>query len=481
MSCFGSLNSCTSTAGATSGGSLAQLIALGSADKHLTSNPDVTYWRVRIQKCTNFAMESILQNFQSATTFGTEISATLNRTGDLVYFLYVLIDIPAIAAQAVPSGTLMPTCNPFPCLNLCDPCDDGPEEGQCTDYPNGDGDVFDTDDNFDDFDEIDDCSGLVRPYCHWVNAIGFAAVSRASFSIGGQIIDTVYSHYMFMWEELSGQPGKRLTEMIGKRHTIAQLVADSQFDRRLYVPLPFYFTQHSGNALPLVSLQFHSVQVQVCFADLSKLIQTSDCNVQVMKCCSGTPITPQDMNAMLDITYVYLDMEERDRFAVGSFQQLITQVQEYSCTTNNARVTAQLNFNHPVLEMFWAVQRKCQADANNTFVYSGYKGRDPVRRATLRLNNLCRFDREGPYFRMVQPYQFHTLIPTEFIYDYSFALHPESCQPSGSLNMSRIDNTDLTLCLQSELAGKENAVYVFARNFNILRFKEGLGGLLYSN
>ena len=475
MSCFGGLNTC-STTGATTGGVLAQVLALGAADTHLTSNPDVTFWRVRIQKCTNFAMEGILQTFTGQPTFGSEVSLTLNRTGDLVHWMYVILDIPAIAGVSIPSGTSTrcPT-NQFPCSNPCDPCDDGKEKGCCQ----AENDIFDTTSLFSDsFDDIDDCSGLQRPYAHWVNEIGFAAIARASFSIGGQIVDTVYSHYMHMWEELAGQPGKRLEEMIGKRFTIAQLVADSQFARRLYVPLPFYFDLKSGNSLPLVSLQFHSVQIHVCFAQLQKLIQVSDCDVKVVRCVDSQPITNNDLQAMLDTTYVYLDMEERDRFAVGSFQQLICQVQQYSMTSRAGNIKAQLNFNHPVIELIWAVQRKCQADANNTFNYSGFQNRDPIVRASLRLNNLRRFDREGPYFRMVQPWEKHTNIPKAFIYNYSFALHPESCQPSGSLNMSRIDNTELNICLQNELATEEVALYVFARSWNILRFKEGLGWLI---
>jgi hypothetical protein len=478
MASFGNLNSCNITS-ATTGGVLAQIIALGAADTHLTADPDVSFWRLRIQKCTNFAMESILQNFTGEPTWGSEVSLKLNRTGDLVYWMYVLLDIPAIAA--VPGASGENCAGRFPCCDPCDPCGDGDEVSPCADYVSED--LFDVEDLFDDGpeDDIDTCTGLKRPYANWVNEIGHAAIARASFSIGGQIIDTVYNHYLHMWEELSGKPGKRLEEMIGKRSTVAALVADSQFERRLYVPLPFYFTRHSGNALPLVSLQFHSLDVQVCFSPLNKMIQVSDCDAKVVRCQDGQPVCASDIHALLDTTYVYLDMDERDRFATGSFQQLITQVQQYATTARNGSINAQLNFNHPTLELIWAVQRKCQSDCNNTFNYSGAFGRDPIRTACLRLNNLQRFHREGQYFRLVQPYEKHTNIPKSFIYNYSFALDPESCQPQGSLNFSRIDNVEMNISLQAELATEETALYVFARSWNVLRFRNGLGGTLYAN
>lgn len=490
MSALGFGSCSTGASGVTSGGTLSQLIALGAADTHLTANPCVTFWRLRIQKCTNFAMESIMQTYTGTSAWGSEVQITLNRTGDLVYWMYVLIDIPAIAAVQLDSGNSLsgnnsrcPGRSTFPFASVCNPCDDPKEDGNC-DYlgdPLSDDDSDCDDDDDDMHDDMDNQSGLRRPYANWVDEIGFAAVQRAAFSIGGQVIDCLYSHYMHMWEELSGKPGKRLEEMIGKRYTRAQLVSDSRRDRRLYVPLPFYFTRHSGNALPLVSLQFHSLQVHVTFSPLRSLVQVSDCDVMVVKCGDGQPLNNNDMYSVLDTTYVYLDMEERDRFAVGSFQQLITQVQQFSAIHSSANIRATLNFNHPTMELIWAVQRQCQAEANNTFDYSGAYGRDPIVRAGLRINNLPRFEREATYFRLVQPWQHHTNIPKGFIYVYSFALHPEDCQPSGSLNFSRIDNVEFSVDVQPEIASSQVSLIIFARSFNILRFKEGLGGLLYSN
>lgn len=480
----------SSGSGTTNGGVLSQLVATGACDTHLTANPSTTFYRARVQRHTNFAYETILQTFTGNIALGSSANVTLNRTGDLIYWMYAVIDIPGIAAIAKPSdNTLLrrsTKCGSFggqcayPWASACNPCDDVPECNKCDEIndPFGDDTV---DDGFNDFEDIDGCTGLQTPYCNWVNEIGHAAIAQAQFSIGGQLIDTLYGHYLHMWEELSGQPGKRLEEMIGKRLTRAQLVADSSVDRRLYVPLPFYFTRHSGNALPLVSLQFHSVQVAVSLTPVEKLIQVSGCDVTVVKCSNGQPITSQDVKCQLDTSYIYLDMEERDRFAVGSFQQLITQVQQFYSTVKQDTIHVQLNFNHPCLELIWAAQRKCMFDANETFNYSGPNNTDMFKSCTLKVNNLTRFCREGRYFRLVVPYQVHTDIPKNFIYNYAFCLQPESCQPSGSLNFSRIDNVDFHGVLRSGVTDNGVNFIIFARNWNILRFKEGLGGLLYSN
>jgi hypothetical protein len=246
--------------------------------------------------------------------------------------------------------------------------------------------------------------------------------------------------------------------------------------------LPFWFTRISGNALPLVSLQFHAVSIHVCFSDLISSIQVSDCDVIVVKCIDCQPLNNNDLGALLDITYIYLDKDERERFAVSCFEYLITQTQIYTETRKAMQINMHLNFNHPVIELIWAVKRLCQESVNNHFVYSGKFNRDPIRFATLSLNNMSRWgSREATYFRLVQPYQHHTNIPDAFIYVYSFALYPELPSPSGSANFSRIDNVNLVLDLQDELADEDVIVIVFARNWNVFRLKEGLGGIGFAN
>lgn len=476
--------------GATAGGTLTQLIAVGAADKYLTQDASITFWRFRYQKHTNFAMESIEQTFTSTVQFGSDVQATLNRTGDLIYYQYVVFDLPGIRAVTATAGCGSPQYQ-FPCYSgdnsngACDPCGDGTPEilACCQESSSAEEPAPE------EIPSEDLCVGISGPWAHYTNAIGQFLVRRACLIIGGQVIDTLYNDYLFMWEELAGRPGARLTEMVGKRYTRVQLISDSFYDRRLWVPLPFSYTQTAGNALPLVSLQFHGVQISVSFEQLERCVVVSDCNALVLKSKNCVALSATDLNARLDTTYIYLDIQERDRFAVGAFEQLITQVQCYVSNSRIDSVRLNLNFNHPCIELLWAVRRRCQELQNNHFNYSGKWNRDPVEHASLRFNNLARFTgKSGRYFRLVQPYQHHSLIPDSFIYCYSFALNPEDPQPSGSVNLSRIDNCELLLDMQKELFFNNNApldngevtIIVFARNWNVFRYREGLGGLAFT-
>jgi hypothetical protein len=285
-----------------------------------------------------------------------------------------------------------------------------------------------------------------------------------------------------MWEELTGRSGRRLTEMTGKRYSRTQLVCDSRARRTLYVPLPFWFSQHSGHALALCSLQFHAVQLQIQWESLEKLIVVSAPGVQVKNCLSACCLSANDLSACIESCYIYLDTHERDKFATQSYEILVVQNQSYSIQAQSSSVRVLMAFNHPVIELIWGIRRQCQDNANNWFNYSGIDSRDPLKDASLTLNNQQRFaPRSGPYFRLVQPWQHHSCIPESYVYSYSFALHPEDPNPSGSCNMSRIDNVEMHMNLQPGL-GRENVnILVFARNWNVLRFKEGLAGLAYAN
>lgn len=425
--------------GSSGNGTLTQLIAVGALDSYLSSNATFTYWKIRYNKHTLFALESNGQPFNTSVSFASESQITLNRNGDLISYMYAVVDLPGITAcdatqencAGLAGGSQFPAVS-----NPCDPCkaadkmawDEYLEDGytaagsveqeammkRAKDRWNRD--KYGGCTLLDACEDAEDCPDNLVPelngtWCHWANAIGQHLIRAARIVIGGSTIDTLFSDFLYAFEELSGKSGRRLMEMIGKRHSRSSLICDSRNRRTLYIPLPFWFTQHSGQALSLASLQFHGVQVHVEWARLESCIVVSNPNVVVKSCATGCCLTNADLSACIETTYVYLDDAERNRFATTSFETLITQLQAYQIQTCNSQVRCNLNFNHPIIEMIWMVRRQCNEKANNHFNYSGIDSRDPVVSAALYLNNQTRFNKPGSYFRLVQPYQHHTNIP----------------------------------------------------------------------
>lgn len=108
---------------------------------------------------------------------------------------------------------------------------------------------------------------------------------------------------------------------------------------------------------------------------------------------------------------------------------------------------------------------------------------NPVLKAKLQLNGHDRFDEQaGDYFNYVQPYQHHTRTPADGVNVYSFGLHPEQHQPSGTANLSRIDTTQLHLTFVSNVnVVRQSLLWIFAFSYNVFRIMSGMGGLAYAN
>ena len=308
----------------------------------------------------------------------------------------------------------------------------------------------------------------------WERNVGHNMIDYVNVEIGGQEIDRHYGDWLNIWNELT-QTAERedgYNVMIGNTTTLTT-PGTSQPETVLYVPLQFWFCRNPGLALPLIALQYHEVKFNISFRGLSELHQGTI-----------TGGSAAIKNASLYIDYVYLDTDERRQFAQVQHEYLIEQLQftgeeAYS----NSSVKSKLSLNHPVKELVWVAQPQANIAAKELSNYgldTGFGGGQTVATAKLQLNGQDRFSvRDGAYFNVVQPYQHHTRCPADGIYVYSFALNPEQHQPSGSVNMSRIDNA--TLLLELATGTDEVLLKVYAVNYNVLRIMSGMGGLAYSN
>jgi hypothetical protein len=333
---------------------------------------------------------------------------------------------------------------------------------------------------------------------------GNALVKQAEIEIGGQLIDRQYGDWMNIWTELTVPEGKRAgyDNMVGNKATGQSQtgIIPATAATRFYVPLQFWFNRNPGLALPLIALQYHEVKLNLelrAAADLT----------------NGADSTATGLGCKLYVDYIYLDTDERRRFAQVSHEYLIEQVQFTGSESIAAEATTKnvtLNFNHPVKELVWVHNVTSNATAgastgNRWFNYSGKTATaetgddvDSFTSALLQLNGHDRFSvRYADYFRKVQNYEHHCRVPRvgseldtdshrqQYIYTYSFALSPEEHQPSGTCNFSRIDNAVLQLKYgaESTFAAQTEAMNlnVYAVNYNVLRIMSGMGGLAYSN
>ena len=296
---------------------------------------------------------------------------------------------------------------------------------------------------------------------------GFALINYVTIQIGGQDIDKQYGGWMQAWHELTASANMRsvVDDMVN-------LTDDQSTNTRtkLYVPLMFWFCRDNGLALPLIALQYHPVNLKIGLSSANDNGCGLGTNLHSAKCF---------------VDYVFLDTDERKKFAQTKHEYLIEQVQRFTQTLNTTAsetTKADLIFNHPVKELVWFIPPKFNSNNSSNIAYNAWLDSGV---ATLRLNNTLRFkERAGKYFDRVQVYQHHTGVGRNGLYVYSFALNPEKHQPSGSCNFSRIDSAILEMTNSSSgitTTNSQSSVHVYAHNYNVLRIMSGMGGLAYSN
>ena len=496
-----------------------QLVAYGAQDIYLTGSPQITFFKVVYRRHTNFAMESIQQTFNGSANFGNRVTCTISRNGDLVHNMWVEATLPAGTAKA--NGAVWGSNVGHRLINNVEleiggqkidkhyadwlevwsqltvtpekttgynamvdndtaasgifasyaSLDTGVASGNADNTALNIGVMFGlnaTDVVLRIKEEAGPVLSAATNASTWAASTTIdAAATKASTSSGSATLTvTLKDADSTLKAAVGNADAKLIVTIVGGKYQVTfasgmrtDAAVNTVAAKKLYVPLQFWFCRNPGLALPLIALQYHEVKLNLEFETFANSVTSS---------MNETTGSLSDVSLWCD--YIYLDTDERRRFAQVSHEYLIEQLQfTGNESAASAAVSLRLNFNHPVKELVWV------GTTSTSGVYDG-----TLSLAKLQLNGHDRFaERNGAYFNKVQTYQHHTNIPSGNVYLYSFALKPEEHQPSGTCNFSRIDNATLQLTWAGAVSGRN--AKVFAVNYNVLRVMSGMGGLAYSN
>ena len=408
-------------------GGILQLVGTGVQDVHLTGKPQVTMFKQYYRRYTNFAMEHVEQTILGVVAFGSKFSFTLKRSGDLVQRVMLELTLPPLDVS------------------------DGKLSVQA------------------------DEAGYYAP--GWVNWIGHRVIEEAHLEIGGQRVDSLDSNFRWAWDQLVEPDLEGYKTMVGGDG------AALNGGGTICIPLKFFFSHDTAMALPLIALQYHDVTIHVKLRPFEELIHGHGFNIKVQAANPGLGLLDRFEDGVIRCSsrpqcqvfadYVFLDKTERRKFAQYSHEYLVTVTQSTGGDHfEGCEYRVPLAFKHPCTELIWVIKKRKVGRSWDWYEFLECKA------ATLYFNNVPRFcTRRGEFFTLQQPWQYHSYIPVNHnVHTYSFSLKPEKSQPTGSCNMSRIDNVGLVL--QMKDSGNYSA-FVYARNYNILRIKHGMAGLVY--
>ena len=485
----------------------------------LTLNPQITHFKSVYKKYTNFATQFITN--QPTTSGSTSLSFTtdtnitfqLPRDGDAIRDMYLTIELPDIYSDS-------------------------------------------------------------KYQFQWIKRIGEYIVRNVSLQIDtNQNVDKHYAEWFHAYSELNYNEGKKkgYYEMIGNVPEMYDPVnapgnngqypstayAPSIINRKLYLPLIFWFNKFASMSFPLVSIQKTIININFTLRCLQELytvvdysgspnngtgyrVRPTTTNHYIGKFLS--PQTSQSdlyVNPRLEINNVFLDNEERKRFALTSHEYLITQLQEINQTYNiSSGIPFNLtNINKPVTELVFMIRRSDMEDVNDWSNFTNwnvpdippysngyfnpygpplnldstniqyYKTKNLLKSALLRLQTQPITDgdvanndiplggrlngKDSVFYNKMQNFNANQNMPCEGIYTYSFSLDNSSLQPIGAVNMSSISNKDLLLTLTNINPNGGNNyptgiaynyhIWVFAINYEILKIMGGIVGTMTSN
>ena len=282
------------------GGGLMQLVAYGAQDVYLSGNAQITLFKVVYRRHTNFSIECIELSSETVAS-GANRTMQVLRNGDLITKSYLEVDLPQLTAPA----------------------------------------------------------GFAGKYA-WCRRPGHAVIKSAELLIGGSQIDKHIGTWLDVWYELthSLEQERGYARMIGDVPELTTLtngnvpsISNNPLGQngtyRLFVPLQFWFCRNYGLALPLIALQYHDVRIKVELENLSNLIVYTN--------SSGSAPNFGSMSVNLNVLsdFVYLDAEERKRFAQVGHEYLIEQLQYEDSFTLQQGQGYTLNFNHPCKELIF--------------------------------------------------------------------------------------------------------------------------------
>ena len=494
-------------------GALIQL-EYGNTDRmaFLTLNPQITHFKSVYRKYTNFATEfiTVLPTQDSNLSWDTEqvIEFTIPRDGDAIRDIYLTLELPDIYSN--------------------------------TQYQ-----------------------------FQWIKRIGEYIVKEVTVQLDtNSNVDKHYPEWLHAYSELNYNEGKKqgYYKMIGNTPELYDPVnapgnngtypstsyAPSIINRKIYLPLIFWFNKYASVSFPLIATQKSVLTIRFLLRRLNQLYTIIDPTTGYRIRPINTnhfignflvpgpgpvlnPVNTISVNPTLEINNIFLDNEERKRFALSAHDYLITQLQLISQTYSINNISIDLkNMNKPVTEIVFMIRRTDMEDVNewsnftnwnvekippysngyinphgqpliiNSANIKYYKTSNLLKEATFKIqgNEITRgnalnndtlnrnngIGKDFIFYNLMENFNSNTNLPNEGIYTYSFSLDNSSLQPIGAINMSSLNKKELALIL-TEInpngyypGSKYNYnVFVFAVNYEILTIMGGIGAVKYAN
>ena len=426
-------------------GGLLQLKSIGDENIYINSNPEINFFKNVYMRHTNFVTNIIEVNtgFSDGLKLAdsTKIKIRIPRNGDLIKEVFLKLDLPDIHST--------------------------------------------TSQNF-----------------SFIKNIGSIIVKSAKLMIEENVIQELRGEYIYIYNKLYNISEKQdtINNLTGNTTDVynptgnidnsfrgynsdntynsGNIILNKNYNnkptitgRTLYVPLPFWFTNNNGLSLPLISMKYHTVYIDLELRPIKELVKTLNIdnffNDRIW-----------NINPKLDVNYVFLDNIERNRLVKNNIMYLIEQVQYRDVKNISGKKYIEMQLYHPVKEMLLFARKNSINDDNEWTNFSD-NGENIISDMQIFYDGKQRLEKKSvEYFTNTQHFIYHNNENIKHLLKYSFSLEPEIYQPTGICNFSEMHKIGFDITIKSNQM--YDLFFIFI-NYNILDIRHGMAGVVYAN
>jgi hypothetical protein len=450
-----------------SNGSILDLVAKNKLDEELINTfNDTSVFNYNIKTKNKYAKGDHIFYPVGNATWGNTFRFNIERLGDLLYGLYLVVKLPNISTENL---------NVIPKPNVFDPSGNNYR-------------------------------------VKWTEYIGNVLIEKLTLYINGQKIEEMSGDYMQIYTDMYVSDWNRKS-MLGYCESLNRpnLKIDSEY---IYIPFRFWFCNDIEKPLPLIAMQYCDIYIDVKlrnFNDCAIVLQ-KDSNNNLYHCELTHPIVNFE-NVFLQANFYYLDLKERKEAALKEYEILMMQSQCRKIQINSSG-NLDLLFNNTIKELMFFVrseQNKYNGEyfnytsklryptsdlfpltKNQYDVWSLAPSKHLLSRGRLLLNGIERIEwRDAKYFYNMQNHENYRNVLHSFVYLYSFNAFPTKDNNYSGCNFSRIENPQLQVEIKPDIIQLDTNLFTtanssydlicLATNYNFLVIKNGLASVKYNN
>ena len=489
------------------------LVAYGLENIYLTDDPQITFFKLVYRRHTNFSIEPIPQYFNITANFSNRVSSIISKNGDLINRIYVVITLPII--NNLPSEVVFRWVENIGLMLIKTvEIEIGGQiidkhysdwlyiwnELTKTNNQRGFDSMVGNISSLNTFSNSKDSYKLYVPLQFWFNrnisqSLPIIALDQSEVKINIEFEDinkciiTGPTHYIYLTDSICLFIKYELVQ-VGSDNSYIQFI---NFDD-LTMKMGYIKCDPNSMLNPGIILTgIQSNYITSIYDPQTKTYPTIIKNTEILNLTQSNIAFRNIFNlsltdAYLLVDYVYLDNMERIKFARSKHEYLID-ICQYDNNKIIFNTTNKIKFGYTQSTKELIIRAQNQYMINNYFIdpfnyttsYNKNIAKSLIKKILIKLNGFNReLDFDKNFYTHVQTLQHHKSIAPNGVFIYSFSLYPEENQPSGSCNLSKIDDFSIDITVEPISYNKPANVRVYALSYNIFQIIDGIASLAFA-